>query len=146
MALLTFLNLTYYIYISFLDNGSIDRTCLSELFSGRWQQCHLRNWTFKWKCDRILGFCACAICSEIFQFDRFHHCGSKKVNYLSAQLIVIALIKVKEFEHKSAIGFGTYIGYYIMIIVYCLAFSQDTNEFLFIFIFFLGGGFRLGGI
>ena len=68
------------------------------------------------------------------------------MNYLFAQLIVIALIKVNEFEHKSAIGFGTYIGHSIMIIVYCLAFSQDTNEFLFIFIFFLGGGFRLGGI
>ena len=51
------------------------------------------------------------------------------MNYLSAQLVVIALIKVKEFEHKSAIGFGTYIGYSIMIIVYCLAFSQDTNGF-----------------
>lgn len=51
------------------------------------------------------------------------------MNYLFAQLIVIALIKVNEFEHKSAIGFGTYIGHSIMIIVYCLAFSQDTNEF-----------------
>ena len=68
------------------------------------------------------------------------------MNYLSAQLVVIALIKVKEFEHKSPIGFGTYIGYSIMIIAYCLAFSQDTNQFLFIFFFFLGGGFRLGGI
>ena len=56
------------------------------------------------------------------------------MNYLFAQLIVIALIKVNEFEHKSAIGFGTYIGHSIMIIVYCLAFSQDTNEF-FLFLF-----------
>ena len=68
------------------------------------------------------------------------------MNYLSAQLVVIALIKVKEFEHKSPIGFGTYIGYSIKIIAYCLAFSQDTNQFLFIFFFFLGGGFRFGGI
>lgn len=74
MALLTILHLTNYIYISFLDNG---KNAIRET--------RVLNGNVIGSLDFVLV----QFVMKIFQFDKLHHCGSKKVNYLSAQLIVI---------------------------------------------------------